>query len=93
MKLFKSDLDESWSRIIAMLEIPSTKMLLSQQAKLTKIEKEGILFWKKCTIEVAISSKWINMIQSRKYLIEEACRRAIGIRRVKVELIQQSEVR
>jgi DNA polymerase-3 subunit gamma/tau len=89
MKLFKGDLDESWSKIIAMLELPSTKMLLSEQGKLLSIEKEGILFWKKCTIEVAISSKWINMIQSRKCLIEEACRRAIGIRRVEVKLIEQ----
>ena len=89
MKLFKGDLDETWSQIVAMLELPSTKMLLSQQAKLVKIEKEGILFWKKCTIEVAISSKWVKMIGSRKDLIEEACRRAIGIRRVEVKLIEQ----
>ena len=93
MKLFKGDLDESWSKIIAMLEIPSTKMLLSQQAKLIKIEKEGILFWRKCTIDVAISSKWIMMIGSRKDLIEEACRRAFGIRRVEIKFIEQQEVR
>ena len=89
MKLFKSDLDESWSRIVAMLEIPSTKMLLSQQGKLITIEKEGILFWKKCTVEIAISTKWIQMIESRKEMIEEACRRVFGIRRVEVRFIEQ----
>ncbi len=93
MKLFKSDLDESWSRIVAMLEIPSTKMLLSQQGKLITIEKEGILFWKKCTVEIAISTKWIQMIESRKEMIEEACRRVFGIRRVEVRFIEQLEVR
>jgi len=93
MKLFKSDLDESWSRIVAMIETPSTKMLLSQQGKLITIEKEGILFWKKCTVEIAISTKWIQMIESRKEMIEEACRRVFGIRRVEVRFIEQLEVR
>ncbi len=93
MKLFKGDLDETWSKIIAMLEIPSTKMLLSQQGKLITIEKEGILFWKKCTVEIAISTKWIKMIESRKEMIEEACRRVFGIRRVEVRFIEQLEVR
>tara|TARA_B100001094_G_scaffold50394_1_gene45916 strand:+ start:689 stop:970 length:282 start_codon:yes stop_codon:yes gene_type:complete len=93
MKLFKGDLDETWSKIIAMLEIPSTKMLLSQQGKLITIEKEGILFWKKCTVEIAISTKWIQMIESRKEMIEEACRRVFGIRRVEVRFIEQLEVR
>jgi len=93
MKLFKGDLDETWSKIIAMLEIPSTKMLLSQQGKLITIEKEGILFWKKCTVEIAISTKWIQMIESRKEMIEEACRRVLGIRRVEVRFIEQLEVR
>ena len=74
-----------------MLEIPSTKMLLSQQGKLITIEKEGILFWKKCTVEIAISTKWIQMIESRKEMIEEACRRVFGIRRVEVKFIEQSE--
>lgn len=76
-----------------MLEIPSTKMLLSQQGKLITIEKEGILFWKKCTVEIAISTKWIQMIESRKEMIEEACRRVFGIRRVEVRFIEQLEVR
>jgi len=93
MKLFKGDLDETWSKIIAMLEIPSTKMLLSQQGKLITIEKEGILFWKKCTVEIAIITKWIQMIESRKEMIEEACRRVFGIRRVEVRFIEQLEVR
>jgi len=66
-------------------------MLLSQQGKLITIEKEGIFFWKKYTVEIAISTKWIQMIESRKEMIEEACRRVFGIRRVEVKFIEQSE--
>ncbi len=58
------NLDDIWRKIIAILELPSTKMLLSQQAKLIKLGSDHA--------EIAISEKWINMIQSRKNLIEDA---------------------
>ena len=53
-----------------MLELPSTKMLLSQQAKLINLNSSSA--------EIAISEKWINMIQSRKNLIEDAFYKAQG---------------
>ena len=52
-----------WQKVIAMLELPSTKMLLTQQAKLINLNIDSA--------EIAISEKWINMIQSRKNLIED----------------------
>ena len=65
-----------------MLELPSTKMLLSQQAKLINLNSDSA--------EIAISEKWINMIQSRKNLIEDAFYKARGSS-TKVVLIQQKD--
>ena len=66
----KTNLDETWRKVLAMLELPSTKMLLSQQAKLINLNSSSA--------EIAISEKWINMIQSRKNLIEDAFYKAQG---------------
>ena len=55
-------------------------MLLSQQAKLINLNSDSA--------EIAISEKWINMIQSRKNLIEDAFYKARGSS-TKVLLIQQ----
>ena len=71
-----------WKKVIAMLELPSTKMLLSQQAKLINLNSDSA--------EIAISEKWINMIQSRKNLIEDAFYKARGSS-TKVLLIQQKD--
>ncbi len=76
------NLDEMWKKVIAMLELPSTKMLLSQQAKLINLNIDSA--------EIAISEKWINMIQSRKNLIEDAFYKARGSS-TKVLLIQQKD--
>ncbi len=76
------NLNDIWKKVIAMLELPSTKMLLSQQAKLINLSSDSA--------EVAISEKWINMIQSRKNLIEDAFYKARGSS-TKVILIQQKE--
>ena len=65
-----------------MLELPSTKMLLSQQAKLININSESA--------EISISGKWINMIQSRKNIIEDAFYKARGCK-TKIILIQQKD--
>merc|ERR1711977_253745 len=65
-----TNLDQIWKKVIAMLELPSTKMLLSQQAKLINLNSDSA--------EIAISEKWINMIQSRKNLIEDAFYKARG---------------
>jgi len=77
-----ANLDQIWKKVIAMLELPSTKMLLSQQAKLINLNSDSA--------EIAISEKWINMIQSRKNLIEDAFYKARGSS-TKVFLIQQKD--
>ena len=74
------NLDNIWEEVIAMLELPSTKMLLSQQAKLINLNSDSA--------EIAISGKWINMIKSRKKLIEDAFYKARGSS-TKVHLIEQ----
>ena len=76
------NLDDIWKKVIAMLELPSTKMLLSQQAKLINLNSDSA--------EIAISEKWINMIQSRKNLIEDAFYKARGSS-TKVILINQKD--
>ncbi len=76
------NLDDIWKKVIAMLELPSTKMLLSQQAKLINLNSDSA--------EIAISGKWINMIQSRRNLIEEAFYKARGSS-TKVILIEQKD--
>ena len=77
-----NDLDNVWEKVLAMLELPSTKMLLSQQAKLINLNSDSA--------EIEISEKWINMIQSRKNLIEDAFLKARGTS-TKVILIQQKD--
>ncbi len=77
-----TNLDDIWKKVIAMLELPSTKMLLSQQAKLINLNSDSA--------EIIISEKWINMIQSRKSLIEDAFYKATGCS-TKVLLIQQKD--
>ena len=67
----KTNHDDIWKKVIAMLELPSTKMLLSQQAKLINLNSDAA--------EIAISEKWITMIQSRKNLIEDAFYKARGV--------------
>jgi len=76
------NLDEIWKKVISMLELPSTKMLLSQQAKLINLNSDSA--------EISISEKWINMIESRKNLIEDAFYKARGLS-TKVLLIQQKD--
>ncbi len=76
------NLDDLWNKVLAMLELPSTKMLLSQQAKLASLNDDSA--------EIAISSKWISMIESRKNLIEEAFKKALGSPK-RIILIKQLE--
>ncbi len=77
-----NNLDNIWQKVIAMLELPSTKMLLSQQAKLINLSSDSA--------EISISEKWINMIQSRKKLIEDAFYKTTGSA-IKIFLIQEKD--
>ncbi len=76
------NLDEIWNTIITKVELPSTRMLLSQQARLSHLTKENA--------EIHVSSNWIGMIQSRKNLLEEAITKTLGKSR---KIILSSEKR
>ncbi len=72
---FKNDnqtdyLKEKWELILSKLELPSTKMLLSQQAELASIDSNEVL--------IALSPNWENMIKSRKVIIENAIKKVFG---------------
>ncbi len=64
------ELKEKWELILSKLELPSTKMLLSQQAELVSIDSSEI--------EIALSPNWENMIKSRKVIIENAVKKIFG---------------
>ena len=64
------ELKEKWNLILTKIELPSTRMLLSQQAKLV-----GIL---KNSIEISLAPNWENMIKSRKPLIDDAVKKIFG---------------
>ena len=64
------NLKEKWSLILSKLELPSTRMLLSQQAELLSIGKNSI--------EIGLSPNWENMIKSRKLIIENAVKKIFG---------------
>ena len=63
-------LKEKWSLILSKLELPSTRMLLSQQAELLNIGKSSI--------EIGLSPNWENMIKSRKLIIENTVKKIFG---------------
>ncbi|MDC3171029.1 DNA polymerase III subunit gamma/tau [Prochlorococcus sp. AH-716-E13] len=65
-----NDLKEKWELILSKLELPSTKMLLSQQAELASIDSNEVL--------IALSPNWENMIKSRKVIIENAIKKVFG---------------
>jgi len=64
------NLKEKWSLILSKLELPSTRMLLSQQAELLNIGKNSI--------EIGLSPNWENMIKSRRVIIENAVKKIFG---------------
>ena len=64
------DLGELWQQILASLELPSTRMLLSQQARLTRIDSHRAV--------VQVSGNWMGMVQSRAALLEKAISSAMG---------------
>ena len=63
-------LKEKWELILSKLELPSTRMLLSQQAELANIDSNEVL--------IALSPNWENMIKSRKVIIENAIKKVFG---------------
>ena len=53
-----NNLKDKWELILSKVELPSTRMLLSQQAELESFNSEKIT--------IALSPNWENMIKSRK---------------------------
>ena len=64
------NLKEKWSLILSKLELPSTRMLLSQQAELLNIQSN--------MVEIGLAPNWENMIKSRKVVIENAIKKIFG---------------
>ena len=65
-----NNLPELWQQILASLELPSTRMLLSQQAQLVRLDPHRAV--------VQVAGNWMGMVQSRASLLEEAIKRAVG---------------
>ncbi|MBM5822990.1 MAG: DNA polymerase III subunit gamma/tau [Cyanobacteria bacterium K_Offshore_surface_m2_011] len=64
------DLAELWQQILAGLELPSTRMLLSQQAQLLRLDERRAV--------VRVAGTWMAMVQSRLPLLEKAVASALG---------------
>ena len=63
-------LKEKWEQILSKIELPSTRMLLSQQAELQSFNSS--------VVEIALAPNWANMIKSRKVVIESAIKKLCG---------------
>jgi DNA polymerase-3 subunit gamma/tau len=64
------DLAELWQQILAGLELPSTRMLLSQQAQLLRLDERRAV--------VRVAGTWMAMVHSRLPLLEKAVASALG---------------
>ena len=65
-----SNLKDKWELILSKVELPSTRMLLSQQAELESFDSEKIT--------IALSPNWESMIKSRKVIIENTVKKIFG---------------
>ena len=65
-----TNLPELWQQILGSLELPSTRMLLSQQAQLIRLDANRAV--------VQVASNWMGMVQSRAALLELAVAKALG---------------
>ncbi len=63
-------LKDKWELILSKVELPSTRMLLSQQAELESFDSEKIT--------IALSPNWENMIKSRRVIIENTLKKIFG---------------
>ena len=65
-----TNLPELWQQILAGLELPSTRMLLSQQAQLVRLDQQRAV--------VQVAGNWMAMVQGRQALLEQAIASALG---------------
>jgi DNA polymerase-3 subunit gamma/tau len=63
-------LPELWQQVLAGLELPSTRMLLSQQAQLMRLDDHRAV--------VRVAGSWMTMVQSRLPLLQQAFAKALG---------------
>lgn len=63
---------QAWALILSRLELPSTRMLLSQQGRLIELSQTRAV--------VAVVAYWAPMVQSRAELIRDAIQRVSGHR-------------
>lgn len=63
-------LPELWQQVLAGLELPSTRMLLSQQAQLVRLDEQRAV--------VRVAGNWMAMVQSRLPLLQQALTKALG---------------
>lgn len=82
---------EIWHQVIAVMELPSTKMLLAQQGKLKSLYSRGFFFWKTYQAEIEISEKWGSMIQSRKDRLEDAFFKVLN-HRTQIKLVPSPKI-
>ncbi|MBE9173464.1 DNA polymerase III subunit gamma/tau, partial [Cyanobium sp. LEGE 06143] len=64
------NLSELWQQILACLELPSTRMLLSQQGRLVGLDERRAV--------VQVASQWVAMVHNRQALVEQAIAKALG---------------
>ena len=65
-----ANLSELWQQILAGLELPSTRMLLSQQAQLVRLDGRQAV--------VRVAGTWMAMVQSRLPLLQNAVTATLG---------------
>ncbi len=65
-----NNLKDQWELILSKVDLPSTRMLLSQQAELESFDSEKIT--------IALSPNWENMIKSRRVIIENTVKKIFG---------------
>jgi len=65
-----TNLPELWQQILGRLELPSTRMLLSQQAQLVRLDANRAV--------VQVAGNWMGMVESRASLLEQAVAKALG---------------
>ncbi len=65
-----ANLPELWQQILTGLELPSTRMLLSQQATLVRLDGQRAM--------VRVAGNWMAMVQGRLPLLERAMETALG---------------
>jgi DNA polymerase-3 subunit gamma/tau len=64
------NLPDLWQQILAGLELPSTRMLLSQQAQLVHLDNQRLV--------VRVAGTWMAMVKNRQSLLEKAITTALG---------------